>query len=156
MDRLEFSSVLEPKTAGVWAEQIAVSSPATALSQVEDGLRTWYSWQPGVLFPYRMWDIAPPVDYGGLTSNQTLFVLVPLALVHARRREYGRSFARRMGMREQAQLEAYCDEAVREVIEDPSPRSHPAFEADALARRVASWFGLLASRQIPHTADWRW
>ncbi len=134
MDNLEFSSVLEPKTASVWAEQLAVYSPATALSQVEDRLRTWYSWQPGMLFPYRMWDIAPPLYYGGLTSNQALFVLVPLALVHARRRAYLRSFARRMGLREQAQLEAYCDEAVRDVIEDPSPRSHPAFEADALAR----------------------
>jgi hypothetical protein len=147
---------IEPKTARSLAERIAVYSPTTALSQVEDRLRKWYSWQPGVLFPYRMWDIAPPIYYGGLTRNQALFVLVPTDLISARRRAYLCHFAACMGIQEQAQRDAYCEEALREVIEDPSPRSHPAFEADALARQVASWLGLLAYRAVPQTADWRW
>jgi hypothetical protein len=147
---------LEPKTARSLAERISVYSPATALGRIEDNLRKWYYWQPGVLFPYQIWDMASPVSYGGLTRNQALFVLVPTDLVHARRRAYLHHCARRMGIREQARMDAYCEEAIREIIEDPSPRSHPAFEADALARQVASWLEFLAYRAIPQTADWRW
>jgi hypothetical protein len=147
---------MEPKTTRSWAGRIAVYSPATALDRIEDNLRKWYYWQPGVLFPSQSWDMASSVYYGGLTRNQALFVLVPTDLVHARRRAYLHHVARRMGIHEQARIDAYCEEAIREIIEDPSPRSHPALEADALARQVASWVELLASREIPQTADWRW
>ena len=157
MDNTENSSLAHgPKMASSLAERIYVYSPTTALKEVEDGMRQWYNWQPGVLFPYRIWDISAPAYYGGLTMNKAHFVFVPVDLVHARRQDYLRYLARCMGMEDPAQLDAYCEEVVREVAEDPSPRPHPAFEADALARQVAYWAGLLSYRQEPQTADWRW
>lgn len=139
------------------AEHIYVYSPATALDQVEDDMRQWYNWQPGVLFPYkRIVDPSVPTYYGGLTTNKAHFVLVPVDLIHARRRNYLRYLAKCMGMQDPAQCDAYCEEAMREIVENPSPRSHPAFEADALARQVAYWAGLLSYRQEPQTAGWCW
>lgn len=157
MDNTENSHLArESQMASALAERIYVYSPSTALREVEDGMRQWYYWQPGVLFPYRIWDLSAPTYYGGLAKNQTIFVLVPTDLVHARRRHYLRYLAWCTGMKEQAQVDAYCDEAVQEILEDPSPRPHPAFEADALARQVAYWLGLLSQRTEPQTTDWRW
>ena len=156
MDERENSyPAMQRKIAQSLAEYIYVSSPSTALSQVEERVQKWYYWQPGTLFPYRE-QHTPSAYYGGLTTNQALFVLVPGELVDARRRSSLQYLARCMGMRDQAQLEAYCEEAVREVLADPSPRPHPAFEADALARQVAYWVALLAYREVPQTDDWRW
>ena len=146
----------ELKMASSWAERISVYAPSTALKVGEDGMQHWYGWQPGVLFPVRRGDLALPTSYGGLTTNKAHFVVVPADLVYARRQHYLRSLAERMGMKEPVQRDAYCEEAVQEILADPSPRSHPAFEADAFARRVCYWVALLSYRWEPQTADWRW
>lgn len=154
----QYSSVHNITQESLLASRIRICSPATALHQLDASPFHWFYWQAGVLFPYG--SLADPMlvhYYGGLTRDHSLFVCVPTDLVLARRQHYLLYIARcALGTDDQEQLTAYCEQAEREIAEDITPREHPAFEADALARQVAYWLGLLSYRQEPQTADWRW
>lgn len=151
-----------PTQESLSAGSVRTCSPATALARQDLDLPYyhWYSWQPGVLFPYGYaWlDGSIPRDYyGGLTRNQALFVLVPSELVFARRWHYLLSFAQsHLDTNNQEQLLAYCEQMEKEIVEDMNPRPHPAFQADALARQVSYWLKLLAYRRELQTVDWYW
>ena len=149
-----------PGQESLLATRIRTCSPAAALNRLNLPHRHWYTWQAGVLFPYeyRSFDGSTPIHYhGGLTQNHAFFVLVPSELVFAHRRHYLLSFAQsHLGTTNQEQLAAYCEQAEKEIAKDMTPRPHPAFQADALARQVMYWLGLLAYRREPRTIDWRW
>src|SRR5258708_37392158 len=53
----------------------------------EEGMRQWYDWQPGVLFPYGRLSESGPFYFGGLTREKDRFVLVLANRYNAYRRE---------------------------------------------------------------------
>jgi hypothetical protein len=42
-------------------------------------------------------------------------------------------------MRSPEEIEAFCDQAEQEVVEDPNPRPHPAFAAASEASQLTYW-----------------
>ena len=152
--------LLESVARHVQAARLRMCAPATALKHVSsDYMRQWYQWQPGVLFRYGMLSFLeePEIYFGGLTVQKHLFVLVPEELYEQRRRSLLFQLAReRLGTNDTAVLLSYCQLAEREIVEDCSPRDHPALDAEARARQVSYWIRLLASRQELPEPEWRW
>ncbi len=82
---------------------------------------------------------AAPGYLGGLTRDGTRLVLVRQDAYHRRRRYLLGEYARRLGMRSPEEIEAFCDQAEQEVVEDPNPRPHPAFAAASEASQLTYW-----------------
>jgi hypothetical protein len=145
------------------ASRILVYSPHTALQRLaEDYMRQWLCWQPGVLFRYGYLDLRAcdrEIYLGGLTANQTLFILVPLSLYEQHRRAVLLQIAReRLQTQDPSLLRTYCAlvEAEKESMEHCHQTDHPAWDAEARARQVSYWARLLARRREAQTPDWRW
>lgn len=158
MDEREQISCHTQKDA---AAQILVYSPHTALQRITaDYMREWMRWQPGALFQYGclgLRDEAREVYLGGLTTQQTLFLLVPERLYEQRRRaELMQIASEILQTQDQSALLAYCLLAEQEYTETRHLHDHPAWNAEARARQVSYWVGLLKYREAKQTPDWRW
>jgi hypothetical protein len=143
------------------ASQILVYSPQTALQRIAaEYMREWMRWQPGALFRYGCLGLHPEnreVYLGGLTTQQTLFLLVPERLYEQRRRAELMQIAREiLQTQDQSALLAYCLLAEQEYTETRHLQDHPAWNAEARARQVSYWVGLLKYREEKQTSDWRW
>lgn len=152
--------ILESVEKHVQAARLRICAPETALKHVSsDYMRQWYQWQPGVLFRYGMLSLSeePEIYFGGLTVQKQVFVLVPQELYEQRRRSLLFQLVReRLATNDVAVLLSYCELAEREIVEDFSPRDHPALDAEARARQVSYWIRLLAYRQELPMPEWRW
>jgi hypothetical protein len=114
-------------------------------------------WQPGVLHPFGQLpdpDTGVSESYlGGLARERTLFVLVPLSLISARRAAWLEYLAREemthLGLPtdDPARVQIYCELAWQEILQNPNPRPHIVYEADAQARQVPAWLALLKYRR---------
>lgn len=127
------------------SDAIHVVSREEGLGRVEDdGMRQWYDWQPGVLFPYGQFTASGPFYFGGLTRERDRFVLVEAKTINSSRRALLWELAQKaLGAVEAPVVEAYCDRMEREWAED---FTHPneAFQADALSRQVGYWISHVA------------
>ena len=124
------------------AKDLLMGDPALLESIPDEGTRQWYFWQPGVL---QMSPIpAAPGYLGGLTRDGKCLVLVRQERYHQHRRSLLGAYAQRLGIRSSEEVEAFCDQAEQEVIENPNPRHHPAFAAASEAAQLAYW--------VAHTA----
>ena len=123
-------------------QECLVGDPALLESILDEGTRQWYFWQPGVL---QMSPIpAAPGYLGGLTRDAARLVLVRQEAYHRRRRFLLSAYAQRLGMRSPEAIEAFCDQAEQEVIEDPNPRPHPVFAAASEASQLSYWLAQMA------------
>src|SRR5258708_7284477 len=143
-----------------FASRILVYSVKAALIRVaEDYMRQWIRWQPGVLFRYGCLGLQAEereVYLGGLTTRQTLFVLVPESLYERRRRaELLQIAGKLLQTQDQTILCAYCDLVEQETTETPSVTDHPAWDAEARAPQVSYWVALLKRRKEEQTRDGR-
>ena len=143
------------------AAQILVYSPHTALQRIAaDYMREWVRWQPGALFRYGCLGLHPEdreVYLGGLTTQHTLFLLVPERLYEQRRRAELMQIAREiLQTQDQSTLLAYCLLAEQDYTETRHLHDHPAWNAEARARQVSYWVGLLKYREEIQIPDWRW
>lgn len=125
---------------------VLIIDRASALERVADeGMRQWFDWQPGVLYPYGHLESEGPFYFGGLARDQDRFVLVKASVYNSyRRRILCELIQNTLGDVNASVVEARVDQAEREFAEDYSPRPHPAFDADARARQVEYWLSQIA------------
>ena len=152
----------EEMTPHELAAQIRVCAPATALRHVStDKMRQWYHWMPGVLFRFGRFQFSGEsarVYEGGLTTEKTLFLLIPHNVHQQHRRTLLLQLARKQGITSQAALRTYCKQAERQLtVKADLYLCDPAvLNVGHEVQRVDYWARFLAYRQEESAPDWRW
>lgn len=157
-------SPLVPKDMAphVLASYIRMCAPATALRRVcTEEMRRWYHWMPGVLRRFgrfRFPGERAHVYEGGLTTEKTMFLLIPHDLVFQHRRVLLCQLGTMQGITTPTALRAYCKQAERQlsVSADLYLCDSAVLDVGRRVQQVNYWIRFLAYRHEVLTPDWRW